>query len=48
VRVKIAELPGGEERLHAEYEDLRALADASGIPLHRLRRQVEAVWESTR
>jgi len=48
VRVKVAVLPDGEERVHPEYEDLRALADATGIPVHRLRRRVESVWDAGR
>jgi uncharacterized protein (TIGR00299 family) protein len=44
VRVKVAILPDGGERPHAEYEDLSALALRRGIPVAELRREVERRW----
>ncbi len=44
VRVKVAILPDGEERPHAEYEDLSALARRRGVSLVELRREVERRW----
>lgn len=48
VRVKVAVLADGSERIHPEYEDLAVLARARGVPLARVRGEVEAVWRSTR
>jgi hypothetical protein len=33
VRVKIAELPGGEERANPEYDDCRRIATEAGVPI---------------
>jgi uncharacterized protein (DUF111 family) len=48
VRVKVAVLPDGSERMHAEYEDLAALARIRGVSLARVRAEVETVWRATR
>ena len=48
VRVKVAVLADGSERMHAEYEDLAALAGLRGVPLARIRGEVETVWRATR
>ncbi len=44
VRVKVAILPDGGERPHAEYEDLSALAHRRGVSVAELRREVERRW----
>jgi uncharacterized protein (DUF111 family) len=44
VRVKVAILPDGGERPHAEYEDLAALARHRGVSMAELRREVERRW----
>ena len=48
VRVKVATLPDGSERIHAEYEDLAALARRRGRSLARVREEVEQVWRAGR
>jgi uncharacterized protein (DUF111 family) len=47
VRVKVAVLPGGNERPHVEFEDLAELARSRGVPLAELRREVEQRWRET-
>jgi uncharacterized protein (DUF111 family) len=48
VRVKVAVLPDGSERVHPEYDDLAALAGKRGLPISRVRAEVEQVWNATR
>jgi uncharacterized protein (TIGR00299 family) protein len=48
VRVKVAILPDGSERIHAEYEDLAVLARSRGRSLARVREEVEQVWRAGR
>jgi uncharacterized protein (TIGR00299 family) protein len=48
IRVKVAILPDGSERPHPEYDDLSTLARARGVPLSRVRDEVERVWNATR
>ena len=48
VAVKVALVPGGGERPHVEYEDLRRIAEARGVPLDTVRREVERLWEASR
>ena len=45
VRIKIATLPDGTERIHPEYEDLALLARRRGVSLASLRREVERLWD---
>jgi hypothetical protein len=33
IRVKVAMLPGGGEKAHPEYDDVRRAAEAHGVPL---------------
>lgn len=42
VHVKIAHLPGGGHRYAPEYNDCRALAKNTGLPLHEIYSQAEA------
>lgn len=44
VRVKVATLPDGTERIHVEHEDLAALARIRGVPLRVVREEVERAW----
>jgi len=48
VRIKIALLPDGSERMHAEYEDVARLALERGVALADVRREVERAWERER
>jgi uncharacterized protein (TIGR00299 family) protein len=48
VRVKVALLPGGGERPHAEFEDVAAVARSRGVPPAEVRREVEEEWRKTR
>jgi uncharacterized protein (TIGR00299 family) protein len=48
VRVKIAVLPDGSERIHVEYEDVARIARERGIALAQVRREVERVWDLSR
>ena len=48
VRVKIAALPDGSERMHAEYEDIARIALARGAALADVRREVERAWDAQR
>jgi len=48
VRIKIALLPDGGERMHAEYEDVARLALERGVALADVRREVERAWERER
>jgi pyridinium-3,5-bisthiocarboxylic acid mononucleotide nickel chelatase len=46
IRVKIAALPDGSERMHPEYDDLVAIARSRGVGLADVRREAEKVWQS--
>ena len=46
VRVKVAILPDGSERIHPEYEDLARIADRRKSSLARVRSEVEQVWNN--
>jgi len=46
VRVKVAILPDGSERIHPEYEDLARIADKRKSSLARVRNEVEQVWNN--
>ena len=48
VRVKIAALPDGSERIHAEYEDVARIALERSCALADVRREVERVWDHSR
>jgi uncharacterized protein (DUF111 family) len=48
VRVKVARLPDGSERIHVEYEDLADLARSRGVALADVRAEVERVWRGGR
>ena len=48
VRIKVARLPDGSERLHPEHEDVARVARSRGAPLAEVRREVERVWRETR
>lgn len=48
VRVKVATLPDGTERIHVEHEDLAALARVRGLPLWAVREEVERAWSAAR
>lgn len=41
IRVKVATLPDGTAKISAEYEDCRAAAEATGVPLRRIMRDAE-------
>ena len=45
VAVKVARLPDGSERIHVEHDDLKRIAAERGVPLHRVRTEVERLWE---
>jgi len=45
VRVKIAGLSDGSERIHPEYEDVARIALERGSALADVRREVERVWD---
>ena len=45
VRIKLSRLPGGRERRTVEYDDVRALAAARGIPIEAVAREIEAHLE---
>ncbi len=44
VRVKRIELPGGRERIHPEFEDLKRISEKRGIPLPVLEEEVIKAW----
>lgn len=48
IRVKVAILPDGSERPHPEHDDVSTVARARGVPLSRVREEVERVWNTTR
>jgi pyridinium-3,5-bisthiocarboxylic acid mononucleotide nickel chelatase len=48
VRIKIAVLPDGSERMHAEYEDLARIALERRSALSEVRREVERLWDEER
>jgi uncharacterized protein (TIGR00299 family) protein len=48
VRIKVAVLADGNERIHAEYEDVARIAIARGSALAEVRREVERVWDRAR
>lgn len=41
IRVKVATLPDGTAKISAEYDDCRAAAEATGLPLRRIMREAE-------
>jgi uncharacterized protein (TIGR00299 family) protein len=41
IRVKVATLPDGTAKISAEYDDCRAAAEATGVPLRRVKRDAE-------
>ncbi|TAM72855.1 nickel pincer cofactor biosynthesis protein LarC [bacterium] len=45
VRIKLSRLPGGRERRTVEYDDVRALAKARGVPIEAVVREIEAQME---
>ena len=48
VRVKVAILPDGTERIHPEHDDIARLARKRGEALASVREEVETVWNATR
>ena len=48
VRIKIATLSDGSERIHPEYEDVARVAIERGVSLAEVRREVERVWDRGR
>lgn len=46
IRVKVATLPGGEQRASPEYEDCRRISEQRGVPLQSLYEAAVAVWHS--
>ncbi|TAM57967.1 nickel pincer cofactor biosynthesis protein LarC [bacterium] len=45
VRVKLSRLPGGRERRTVEYDDVRAIATARGVPIEAVVRELEVRLE---
>ncbi|MDE2573176.1 MAG: nickel pincer cofactor biosynthesis protein LarC, partial [bacterium] len=45
VRVKVSRLPSGRERRTVEYDDIRAIAEARGLPVEAVLRAVRAQLE---
>lgn len=45
VKVKVARLPGGGKKVHAEYESAKAVASESGASLLEVMRAAEEAWK---